>query len=265
MAVTVTAAGNLPKEILEDGVIHVWLMRKADRPHEYWFPFITMEEQRRLQVIRSPRRQAEWLAGRALLRQCLAHYTGVGALALVFDRMASGKPFLQDIQDAPAFNLSHGPGWLACAVARAHSVGIDVDSEARRNRTDDIAARYFHPLEQQAIAMAEDPASRRRAFFLHWTLKEAYIKALGEQISNTHLQDIPFATDNNNQPHAAFKLPSGYWEFRHGRFDGDHHLALACRWSGCDTGVTAGPASCRFREWDLTTQTLTELTDAWLC
>jgi phosphopantetheinyl transferase len=242
---------------------HIWLMRRPTMLDVALTVLTTAEEQKRANSMMSMRRQCEWLAGRALLRQCLAYYTGRDGLTLVFDKTVSGKPVL-DIHDAPAFNLSHGPRWIACAVAQAENVGIDVDSEARRNRTDEIAARYFHPLEQEELAQAGSELARKRVFFRQWTMKEAYIKAIGETINSVRLHELAFESLEGSAPQALFGLPKNDWQFMHRRFDGDHHLALACHRPQCDT-VTNNQASCRYWLWDAATQSRHELMDEQLC
>lgn len=249
--------------LLPSGEIHVWLMRRPIALHPILPSLTTAEEQLRAGDMISQRRQCEWLAGRALLRQCLAHYTGRDGLQLVFNKTEAGKPFLES-PEAPAFNLTHGPGWIACAVMQADNIGIDIDSEARRNRTDDIAARYFHPVEQAELAIAANKEDRQRLFFRQWTLKEAYIKALGETINSVRLHEIAFESAPDAAPRALFVLPADSWQFLHWRFDGDHHLALACRRAQCDTGE-ADKLRCRFWLWDAATQSRHELTDEWPC
>ncbi len=193
----------------------------------------------------SERRRVEWLVGRVLLRQCLAHYTGRSAGSLQFDRTAAGKPTLAD---APAFNLSHGSRWIVCAVAQASDLGVDIDSSARRNRIDDISERYFHPLEQAALAQCESDTLRRQQFFTRWTLKEAWIKARGETLNGASLHDIAFSLDGASI-RAGFDLPAEQrWQFCHWQFDGDQHLALACCWPSCET-VADTATRCRFWLW----------------
>ena len=244
--------------------IHVWLMRRPIVLDAALTVLTTAEEQQRASGMISLRRQCEWLAGRALLRQCLAHYTDSDALTLVFDKTESGKPFL-DIHDSPAFNLSHGPRWIACAVAQADNIGIDVDSEARRNRTDEIAARYFHPQEQAELVQAGGELERKRIFFRQWTMKEAYIKAIGETINSVRLHELAFESIEGSEPRALFDLPTGDWQFMHRRFDNDHHLALACQRSQCDTAPDDNKTIFRYWLWDVTTQSRHELTDEQLC
>ena len=242
---------------------HIWLMRRPVDLDVALTLLTTAEERKRADGMISIRRQCEWLAGRALLRQCLAYYTGRDGLELVFDKTESGKPVL-DIQDGPAFNLSHGPHWIACAVAQTENIGIDVDSEARRNRTDEIAARYFHPLEQAELSKASGELERKRVFFRQWTMKEAYIKAIGETINSVRLHELAFEFIDDVVPRALFDLPAGDWQFMHRLFDGDHHLALACQRSQCDT-VVDNKANYRYWLWDAATQSRHELTDEQLC
>lgn len=246
--------------LLPSDEVHVWLLKRPRQLDANLQAFTTTDEQQRATNMVSVRRRCEWLAGRALLRQCLAHYTGREALALAFDKTEAGKPTL-DLPDAPAFNLTHGPGWIACAVAQADNIGIDIDSETRRNRTDDIAARYFHPAEQAELEKAGSKKERQRLFFRQWTMKEAYIKALGETINSVRLHDIAFEPVANGMSRALFDLPAGRWQFLHRRFDSDHHLALACQRPGCDTANV----KYLFWLWDAATQSRSKLTDENLC
>jgi 4'-phosphopantetheinyl transferase len=249
-------------ETLPPEAIHVWMMRRPN--DDVGLSDLTTEaELHYADTLSSSKRRCEWLAGRALLRYCLAHYTGENALALMFDKTEAGKPFL-NLPDAPVFNLSHGPGWIACAVTNAESIGIDIDSDARQNRTDDIAARYYHPLEQAVLAQANDEMQRKRIFFRQWTLKEAYIKALGETINSMRLQELAFECAEGKSPQAIFSLPAGNWQFKHWRFDEDHHLALACQQTQCDTG-SVDSLRYRFWLWDTVAQSRRELTDEWPC
>ncbi|HQQ63556.1 MAG TPA: 4'-phosphopantetheinyl transferase superfamily protein [Pseudomonadales bacterium] len=228
--------------------IHLWLAPFPENISTALLACVTPEEHRRAATFASKRRQTEWLTGRALLRQCLAFYTGQDALSLVFGKTGAGKPTL-DLDDAPAFNLSHGPRWIACAVSHAANIGIDVDCTARRNRLHDITARYFHPLEQAVLQQSADENAFRNGFFARWCLKEAYIKARGEMINSVRLHDIAFGVGDGTCS-ALFALPAGEsWQFRHWQFGGDHHLALACELHTPDTpmrvdAVLWDPASC---------------------
>lgn len=246
-------------ESLSGSAVHVWLQPIPAVLSSHLFLYITPEEKDYLAAMRNERRQKEWLAARALLRACLAHYTGVDALMLAFEKTPAGKPVLINPKSALAFNVSHGPRWVACAVSQAHAVGVDVDCERRKNRVDEISEKYFHLQEKKALASISDAALRRREFFRCWTLKEAFIKAQGSTIAGTALHEIAFAPSAAGKQEALFPLPSAHWYFIHRRFDGDHHLALAIEQLGCDTGAKIIEPDCRFLQWEPASNTLQSL------
>ncbi len=119
----------------------------------------------------SPRRRMQYLAGRALLRVSVERSTQRPAKAHKFTTRASGKP---DCVDGPAISVSHSGPLLACAVAPAGDVGIDVQFPARHHHTADIALEWFTPAECAWLRRAP-----RDAFYQLWVLKEAYLKCLG--------------------------------------------------------------------------------------
>lgn len=236
--------------MLPDGDVHIWLLPCLQDLPVALLRFVAHEEIQRAETMNSTRRKNEWLASRALLRACLSHYTDCAPQALQFDKTEAGKPVLVHPISDYAFNLSHGSRWMACAVTRAQCVGIDVDCDTRRNRTDEIAEHYFHPAEQRALQNLPDAAQRKRQFFRYWTLKEAYIKACGATISGARLHDMGFAVRDAQEPEALFELPAGDWHFKHWCFDRDHHLSLACCWQACETGANAITPQYHFWQWD---------------
>lgn len=229
-------------------VVHFWLVPRPARLSPAWQAAVTAEDLAQADAIPSAGRQVEWLAGRALLRACLAAHTGVPALAVPLVRAASGKPVLPDA-GAPAFNLSHSARWLVCAVGRVQAIGVDIDTDDRANRMDAIAARYFHPAEQALLAGLPDAAARRVTFLRAWTLKEAYTKALGLPLNGARLQQAHFTPGRGERQQAAFALPPGAWTFAHWQFDRHQHLALACCQPSCDTGEAPAEPVWQFWQW----------------
>ncbi len=235
--------------LLKTGEVHIWLLPCLQILPNTLLDFLPLEEIKRAETMNSVRRKNEWLASRALLRACLSHYTANDSLALVFEKTEAGKPVLIKPISDYVFNLSHGPRWIACAVARAQCIGIDIDSESRRNRTDDISKYYFHSAEQKVLQGLPDEVQRKRQFFRYWTLKEAYIKARGTTISSSRLHEMGFALREKENPEPLFDLPEGKWSFKQWRFDHDHHFSLACRWSACDTGADTTKLQYHFWQW----------------
>lgn len=132
---------------------------------------VTAEDRQRLDTAMSPRRRAEYLLGRALLRHALERFTGCAAASFRIRARPDGKP---ECESGPAISLSHSGELAACAVAEHGAVGIDVETRRPHTELDVIAERYFTAAEARWIAA--DPDAR---FRMLWVLKEAYLKALG--------------------------------------------------------------------------------------
>jgi len=118
-------------------------------------------------------------------RAILGRYLAMDPAALRFRVGAHGKPELDLAGAAPPlrFNLSHSGDFALLAVTRERRIGVDLEAMTRAiGELEDIAERFFSPAEVAAWR-ALAPGARRHAFFLCWTRKEAFLKALGDGIS----------------------------------------------------------------------------------
>ncbi|MCK6551033.1 4'-phosphopantetheinyl transferase superfamily protein, partial [Myxococcota bacterium] len=87
-----------------------------------------------------------------------------------------GRPFLAAPRGLD-LSVAHTDGLVVCAVARGATIGVDVEARARPAKLE-LAATFFSPAEQ--VALAALPAVEQPARFrVLWTLKEAFVKALG--------------------------------------------------------------------------------------
>lgn len=132
----------------------------------------------------------------ALLRRSLSMLADLSPCEWQFVTQALGKPVLQpDIaaQTCLSFNLSHTDGIVACIVAVHADLGLDVEAMDRRIETLDLARNLFSP--EEVADLERCLASDRPARFTEiWTLKEAFVKGLGDGLSHS-LQEFAFALD----------------------------------------------------------------------
>jgi 4'-phosphopantetheinyl transferase len=137
----------------------------------------------------------DFAAAHALLRRQLSMHAHVPPDAWTFDATPEGKPYLSDSLSGQglAFNLSHTRGLVACAIGRDVDIGLDVESIDRTVDGRDIVARYFSPDEFRQLEDC-NVADRPARFIELWTLKEAYIKAIGRGLSHP-LDCFGFAFD----------------------------------------------------------------------
>ncbi len=93
----------------------------------------------------------------------------LGTVPPQFTVGAYGKPLL----DTAEFSLSHSRGAVAVGIA-SQPIGVDV--ELVRPHPAAVIKRYMTAAERRSIQDSEDSD---RQFFLLWTLKESYVKAVG--------------------------------------------------------------------------------------
>jgi 4'-phosphopantetheinyl transferase len=125
-------------------------------------------------------RSRDYLAGRTLARHVLAGHLDIGPEAVELVEDALGRPELAREQERSqlSFNISGTQGMALCAVARGAQVGVDVEALTRRLDPSPPIARSFAPCEREDIARQPGDLRGRR-ILQYWTLKEAYVKALG--------------------------------------------------------------------------------------
>jgi len=137
------------------------------------------EEREQYRRFHFPLDARDYAAAHALLRHTLSLGGDRTAAEWRFEKTHAGKPLLiGDSADRASFSLSHTRGMVACAVTSGAEVGIDVECIDRDVDGDEIAARFFAPVEAAQLMDVRGDARRDRFFDL-WTLKEALVKALG--------------------------------------------------------------------------------------
>lgn len=91
--------------------------------------------------------------------------------------LPSGKPVLDG--ENVYFSISHSGNFAAAVVSKKYSVGIDVEDIVSKKRDPErlkkVSEKYFLPEELEMIDDSE-------MFFRIWTMKEAYMKAIGKPL-----------------------------------------------------------------------------------
>ena len=139
-----------------------------------WSDLVAAEDLAALPASVHPRRRAEHLAGRALLRVALQDWTGRPVRSHALRIAESGRP---ECVGGPELSVAHSRGVVLCALAPAGRIGIDVELPVPGRGIDGIAERYFSVDERHWVG------SRPERFYRLWVLKEAYLKALGLGLS----------------------------------------------------------------------------------
>lgn len=137
---------------------------------------LSAAERARQARLRTPALRHTYGRAHGFLREVLSTYNSLSTKELCFAPDANGKPQLA--ASGLHFNLSYRPGRALLAVSNAGAVGADVEPLTPLTDAAALIAELFAPAEQAALQAAA-PADYWRLFYLIWTRKEAYAKALG--------------------------------------------------------------------------------------
>lgn len=177
---------------------HLWVARPQDCPREVdWLDAAELERYERYSVDSARER---FVLSHCFVRQVLTrHVPRLAEPDWHFDLGQRGRPEIAaTLQESMPetlglrFNLSHADGLFALVVTRNYDCGVDVESIDRSTDLVGVGKRSFASPEF-ALFSALSGAEQRRQFFVYWTLKESYIKAIGTGLA-TPLRDFWFDT-----------------------------------------------------------------------
>lgn len=178
---------------------------------------LSSDERARAVRLKIPAAQAQFMHGRATLRQILSQYTGIDPQALQLTYNLDGKPSLTDADIH--FNLTHCDNLALLAVA-AVPVGVDLERIRAVDAMDAITMTTFTEDERQYLSTISQDR-KIYTFFKLWTAKESVMKALGggfklAQTISLSLDEEQIIIDriDGNQPQewgiAPVNVPQGF-------------------------------------------------------
>ncbi len=167
-----------------DGEIHVWEFRSEAPgwPREDVVKTLSADERERAARFHFERDTQRFSITRARMRSILGMYVRSDPSELTFAYGERGKPTLQttDVR----FNVSHSGDRAVLAVATGRDVGVDIEQIRRNVECDQLAERFFSPVERDFIrGLSRD--EKLTVFFRLWTCKEAFLKAHGAGLSRS--------------------------------------------------------------------------------
>jgi 4'-phosphopantetheinyl transferase len=227
---------------LADHEVHVWFTRPERATPalaERYQALLSPDERDRHSRFYFDRDRHHYLVAHALVRTTLSQYADVDPAAWTFRNGPHGRPEIAgpDVRASLRFNLTHTDGMVAVAVARGVDVGVDVEGFRMRDTGIDIARRFFAPAETAHLER-QAPEDRLRVFLEFWTLKEAFIKAIGKGLAAGL---ATFAMQLDEPPTVVFATAShgdpADWHFRRLHLANTHLAALAVRQPGAGPSI----------------------------
>ncbi len=166
-----------------------------------------------------------------LIRSILMRETGIRNEEIAFVINNYGKPSMGCFPSGKEdfhFNLSHSGTWAVAAVD-TKPVGVDVEQIGPVDF--DVLMNFFSMVEQRDL-MREKKSTRPSYFFSLWTLKESYLKMLGEGWTiPLNLYSIKIVNDAVTLLDTNGKPVEGTWLKRY-EIHSDYKMALCSNHPG---------------------------------
>ena len=108
-------------------------------------------------------------------------YLGTEPHRVKIETDSYGKPHLRG-EALLSFNLSHSGNLSLLALGEDKKLGIGIERIDRTVNVDEVPRRFFSPIEVEQIHGLPSE-SRELAFFVCWSRKEAFVKAVGRGLS----------------------------------------------------------------------------------
>ena len=228
----------------QQGVERLFFDSEAWEPsEEEWQRCLAvLQEEERARVLRFLRRSdaKDSLAGRLMLKYMIHRQLGLPFSSIRLLRTPQGKPYLPESALLPNFNfnVSHQGRFVVGACEPCCIVGIDVMRvELRQNTT---LNEWFHTMRncytaaEWGVINHHDHSDEQRleAFYLHWCLKESYIKAIGiglgmDLLSFEFRNVYPISPENTRITVLVHGKVQRNWSFRVYRLPHKHLAACA--------------------------------------
>lgn len=242
---------NISTQLLNDleKEIHVWFCQPDEVTDatilDGYHSILSTEESDKHDRFHFEKDRHGYLVSHALVRKALSSYCAVEPEEWRFTLNQHGKPeILSDIKCPPIkFNLSHTDGMSVVVTTLNHNCGIDVEHAQRKSNYLAVAERMFAEAEVSVMRNANDKESRDH-FVDYWTLREAYVKALGTGLggsSKAFYFNIAEQGDSRRRADILFvpadKDKSLAWQFTVLKLSTEHVASVAIKDEGAGERV----------------------------
>lgn len=167
---------------ISSNYIYVWNISLAEVRHKLTdlLGYLSLDERIRADRLVPSGKYDQFVISRGMLKVILAEILGVTPGAVVISSTKYGKPYIKD-EKSLHFNLSHSDYRCTIAIALGQRIGVDIEKiDAERNYIG-LSRRFFSAREKaelDVVIPAISDTEYMRRFYICWTRKEAFVKAL---------------------------------------------------------------------------------------
>lgn len=187
----VIIADPIKKLVINTGEVHVWIVatNTSSANYEEYLGWLSENELQRVPFYEFKEVKDAYVFSQGTLRKLLSRYLGISPNEIMLGRRKKGKPYSID-DPGLYFNLSNSGKLAAIAFSRDNEIGIDIEQIRNIPDLNDMIANNF--TENEIKYIAARGADKKNRFFRAWTIKESYLKVIGEGMRLSPA-DIEFA------------------------------------------------------------------------
>lgn len=165
--------------------VYIWI-EPILNPSARIFGYLSDSEKERAHRYKTQKLCESFVASRGRLREVLGLHLGLSPEKIEFTYNSFGKPSIHPKHSSQVcFNISHSYDHLAIAITENVPVGIDLEHHSN------VTEFYSTILSKKECEIFNNLTDQEKLIqlFKAWTLKEAYVKALGSGL-NIDIQSI---------------------------------------------------------------------------
>lgn len=182
-------------QLLSNNEIHVWKVSTNITPEAFleYKNVLTEKELSNLSFFKFKKARDSYVVSQGALRMLLSGYLDISPNLVKIGRKVKGKPYSIDDQNLN-FNVSNSGQRVAIAFSNDGEVGIDIEKIRSLPDLDEMIDTNFSTAEIRFINTK--PEEKLDRFYRFWTIKESYLKAVGEGMRLTP-DSLEFSIDED--------------------------------------------------------------------
>lgn len=164
---------------LEENEIHVYRIRFDYHSGllQKCFNALSEAEKNRAEFYEFESVKNNYIISQGGMRLILSCYLNIPVEKVNIGRHSKGKPFSLDDPHL-YFNNTNSGDYVMYAFTRSGEIGIDLEHYRQLDDLEEMIVKNSSEKEQEWIK--KNPEIKEKRFFKLWTVKEAYVKAIGE-------------------------------------------------------------------------------------
>lgn len=176
----------------------------TDRDASLYSALLGSDELHRASRLVEKSDQAKFIVCRALVRIIVGQLTNTEPKKVRLPQDDRGKPCCPDLNGT--ISWSRSGDFALLGLSTAEKMGADIERLRPIEQLHAIADQHFSCTERALLASRRNAIDQQSAFFRIWTLKEAYVKALGRGL------EMPLASFSVAGDDGRYCAPGDGWE-----------------------------------------------------